>query len=109
MRELATQESDFHTILRDVNERAWGDVGVVTSWLDQTYTFEENLDGNSHNRFHPELTTRRAQAVASARKLPVLQEPSDAMRRDPAFPDVPRAPSRPRSPDAQDAMSWWRC
>ena len=40
MRELATQVSDIDTTLRDVNERVWGDVGVVTCWLDQTYTFE---------------------------------------------------------------------
>ena len=40
MRELATQVSDIHTSLRDVNERVWGDVGVVTCWLDQTYTYE---------------------------------------------------------------------
>jgi hypothetical protein len=31
-----------------------------------------NLDGNSRNRFHPELTARRARAVARARDLPVL-------------------------------------
>jgi hypothetical protein len=31
-----------------------------------------NLEGNSHNRFHPELTNRRAEAVASARSLPIL-------------------------------------
>lgn len=40
MRELATQVSDIDTTLRDANERVWGDVGVVTCWLDQTYTFE---------------------------------------------------------------------
>jgi ketosteroid isomerase-like protein len=39
MRELATQVSDIETTLRDVNERVWGDVGVVTCWLDQTYTY----------------------------------------------------------------------
>src|SRR5262245_16910870 len=39
MRELATQVGDITTSLRDVNERVWGDVGVVTCWLDQTYTF----------------------------------------------------------------------
>lgn len=33
-----------------------------------------NLEGNSHNRFHRELTGRRAQAVAAARSLPILQE-----------------------------------
>jgi hypothetical protein len=31
-----------------------------------------NLDGNSHNQFHPELTSKRAQAVARARHLPVI-------------------------------------
>jgi ketosteroid isomerase-like protein len=40
IRELATQVSDIRTELRDVNERVWGDVGVVTCWLDQTYTYE---------------------------------------------------------------------
>jgi len=39
LRELATQVSDIHTTLRDLNERIWGEVGVVTCWLDQTYTF----------------------------------------------------------------------
>jgi ketosteroid isomerase-like protein len=39
MRELATQVSDINTTLSDLNERIWGDVGVVTCWLDQTYTF----------------------------------------------------------------------
>ena len=39
LRELATHVSDIHTTLRDVNERMWLDVGVVTCWLDQTYTF----------------------------------------------------------------------
>ena len=39
LRELAAQVSDIHTTLRDLNERIWGDVGVVTCWLDQTYTF----------------------------------------------------------------------
>ena len=32
-----------------------------------------NLEGNSHNAFHLELTRRRVQAVASARDLPVIQ------------------------------------
>jgi ketosteroid isomerase-like protein len=39
MRELATQVSDVRSELRDLNERVWGDVGVVTCWLDQTYTY----------------------------------------------------------------------
>ena len=40
LREMATQVSDVRTALRDVNERVWGDIGVVTCWLDQTYTYE---------------------------------------------------------------------
>jgi ketosteroid isomerase-like protein len=47
MRELATQVSDIRTTLRDVNERVWGEVGVVTCWLDQTYTFEGESVGIS--------------------------------------------------------------
>lgn len=35
-----------------------------------------NLDGNAHNRFHPELTAIRAAAVARARALPVLPNPA---------------------------------
>lgn len=34
-----------------------------------------NLDGNRHNRFHPELTAARAAAVARARSLPPLPNP----------------------------------
>jgi hypothetical protein len=34
-----------------------------------------NLDGNSHNLFHPMLTRIRAAAVARARALPVLPNP----------------------------------
>jgi uncharacterized protein (TIGR02246 family) len=40
VRQLATKISDVHTEMRDINERVWGDVGVLTSWLDQTYTYE---------------------------------------------------------------------
>jgi hypothetical protein len=42
VRLLVTQVSDVHTEIRDVNERVWGDVGVLTHWLDQTYTYEGN-------------------------------------------------------------------
>ena len=42
VRQLATQISDVHTEMRDINERVWGDVGVLTHWLDQTYTYEGN-------------------------------------------------------------------
>jgi ketosteroid isomerase-like protein len=43
MRQLVTQIRDVHTEMRDVNERVWGDVGVLTHWLDQTYTYEGNV------------------------------------------------------------------
>jgi ketosteroid isomerase-like protein len=42
MRQLVTQISNIHTEMRDLNERVWGDVGVLTHWLDQTYTYEGN-------------------------------------------------------------------
>jgi GIY-YIG catalytic domain-containing protein len=35
-----------------------------------------NLEGNSRNRFHPELTRARARCVAQANALPVLPNPS---------------------------------
>lgn len=34
-----------------------------------------NLEGNAHNRFHPELTAARAKAVARALALPVITNP----------------------------------
>lgn len=41
-----------------------------------------NLDGNSHNRFHPELTVARAKAVARALALPVIPNPGIGGRSD---------------------------
>lgn len=32
--------SDVHSDLREVHERAWGDCGVLTGWLEQDYTLE---------------------------------------------------------------------
>jgi hypothetical protein len=34
-----------------------------------------NLDGNRHNRFHPELTAARTAAVARARELNIIENP----------------------------------
>jgi uncharacterized protein (TIGR02246 family) len=39
LHQMVTQVSDLHTELSDPNERVWGDVGVLTLWLDQTYTY----------------------------------------------------------------------
>jgi hypothetical protein len=62
----------------------WMAENALVSWLEdpEPWVLEEqfiadldvplNLEGNRRNRFHPELTARRAQAVARARALPVL-------------------------------------
>ncbi len=34
------QVSDIHSQLSDLREAAWGDVGLVTCWLEQDYTYE---------------------------------------------------------------------
>jgi uncharacterized protein (TIGR02246 family) len=44
LRQLAGAVSDVRTELRDVAEHIWGDVGVLTCWLEQTYT----LEGTQH-------------------------------------------------------------
>jgi ketosteroid isomerase-like protein len=36
--EVAIQ--DIHSELRDVHEKAWGDTGLVTCWLEQDYTLQ---------------------------------------------------------------------
>ena len=41
IRELPIRIRNLRTELGDVNERVWGDIGVVTCWLDQTYTYED--------------------------------------------------------------------
>ena len=40
MKQLEGAVSDIRTELRDVEEQAWGDTGVVTCWLEQNYTME---------------------------------------------------------------------
>jgi hypothetical protein len=62
----------------------WMAENALVSWLEdpEPWWLEEqfiadldvplNLQGNRRNRFHPELTSRRAQAVARAQDLPVL-------------------------------------
>ena len=40
MRQTVSQLGDIHSEISDVNERVWGDVGVLTHWLDQTYTYQ---------------------------------------------------------------------
>jgi len=40
IRQLASSVSSVRTEATDVSESIFGDVGVVTCWLDQTYTLE---------------------------------------------------------------------
>jgi hypothetical protein len=62
----------------------WMAENALVSWLvdPEPWLLEEqfiadldvplNLEGNSHNPFHPVLTSKRAQAVARAKLLPVV-------------------------------------
>jgi uncharacterized protein (TIGR02246 family) len=40
LRQLASAVSDVHTELKDSDERVWGDAGLLTCWLEQTYSME---------------------------------------------------------------------
>lgn len=42
LREMVGALRDVRTELRDVEERVWGDTGVLTCWIEQDYTFEGN-------------------------------------------------------------------
>jgi ketosteroid isomerase-like protein len=42
LRQMVGAVSDVRSELRDAHERVWGDVGLLTCWLDQDYTFEGN-------------------------------------------------------------------
>ena len=39
---MQTRPCGLQSELQDAQERVWGDVGVLTCWLDQGYTFEGN-------------------------------------------------------------------
>ena len=40
LRQMLGAVSGLRSELQDAQERVWGDVGVLTCWLDQDYTFE---------------------------------------------------------------------
>ena len=40
VRQLMEGASDIHSEINDAHEVDWGDVGTVTFWLEQDYTFE---------------------------------------------------------------------
>jgi ketosteroid isomerase-like protein len=42
LRQMVGAVSGVRSELRDAQERVWDDVGVLTCWLDQDYTFEGN-------------------------------------------------------------------
>ena len=42
IRQMIGALGDVRTQLRDVEERVWGDTGVLTGWVEQDYTFEGN-------------------------------------------------------------------
>lgn len=42
LRQLLAAVSDVQTTMSDAEERIWGDVGLVTCWLEQDYTLEGN-------------------------------------------------------------------
>ena len=66
---------------------AWMAANAYVSWIVRQSPWELedeliaaldlplNLQGNSHNRFHPVLTTARARCVAQAKALPVVPNP----------------------------------
>ena len=39
-KQFGPQLSDIHSTLKDVRETVWGDVGLVTCWLEQDYTYQ---------------------------------------------------------------------
>ena len=40
LRQVAAAITDIRTEIRDVDEREWGDTGVLTCWFEQDYTLE---------------------------------------------------------------------
>ena len=39
-KQVGPQLSDIHSTLSDMRETVWGDVGAVTCWLEQDYTYQ---------------------------------------------------------------------
>lgn len=40
-RQLSQMASDIHTDVGDVEERVWDDIGVLTCWIEQDYTLND--------------------------------------------------------------------
>jgi ketosteroid isomerase-like protein len=57
LRGLMGAVSNVRTELRDVEERMWGDTGMVTCWLEQDY----ELEGNSQHVSAPTTIVMRRQ------------------------------------------------
>lgn len=63
--------SDNALVTWIVDEEPW----IVEAFLIGDLDVPLNLDGNSYNQFHPELTAARAPAVATAHPLPIIPNP----------------------------------
>jgi ketosteroid isomerase-like protein len=55
VRGLVTQVEDVRSEMRDVHETVWGDVGLVTFWLEQDYV----LEGERHHVSAPSSAVLR--------------------------------------------------
>ncbi len=55
VRDLVTQVDDVRSEIHDVHESVWGDVGLVTFWLEQDYT----LDAERHHISAPSSVVLR--------------------------------------------------
>jgi hypothetical protein len=75
---LSTWMADNALVSWVTDPKPWLVEGHLIAGLDVPL----NIDGNAHNRFHPELTATRAAAVAQARALPVLPNPALAKGSD---------------------------
>ena len=60
LRQLTSAVADVHTEIRDPEERVWGDVGVLTCWLEQSYT----MDGSAQQVSAPTTLVFRQEGGA---------------------------------------------
>ena len=60
LRQLTSAVADVRTEIRDPEERVWGDVGVLTCWLEQSYT----MDGSAQQVSAPTTLVFRQEGGA---------------------------------------------
>ena len=75
MQQIDATISGVKTLLRDIDERAWGDVGVVTCWLEQDYV----VSGRAHHVSSPTTVIMRKQGgnwkIALFHSIPLGEKP----------------------------------